>query len=142
MLTSTPTGREKETRDKQACHGVMGLLRPGPQASEPRPALGRAAGGPCEHSLLGSVRLTWDVLGPADDDHELLVCQVTESGQGLDVALRHAGGRPGIELVWLSHQQVGDDLGHCGDQRREVNGWNEERGWGGGRDGSGRQVRY
>lgn len=61
----------------------------------------------------GPTGLTWDVLGPANDDHELPVCQVTKSGQGLDVAFRHARGRHGIELVRLGHQQVGDNLGHC-----------------------------
>ena len=71
--------------------------------------------------------LTWDVLGPANDDHELPVCQVTESGQSLDVALRHAGGRHGIQFVWLSHQQVGDDFSHCKDQRENVNAWGKRK---------------
>lgn len=86
------------------------------------------AEGPWPHALLGPTRLTWDVLGPADDDHELSVRQVTESGQGLDVALRHARGRHGVELVRLGHQQIGDDLGHCKDQRRKVNAWETRKG--------------
>lgn len=49
-------------------------------------------------------RLTWDVFGPADDDHQLPICQVTESGQGLDISLRHTRGRHSIQLVGFSHQ--------------------------------------
>lgn len=49
---------------------------------------------------------TWDVLGPADDDHQLTVSQVAQRGQSLDVALRHGGVRHGIDLLWLRHQQV------------------------------------
>ena len=49
---------------------------------------------------------TWDVFGPADDDHQLAVSQVAQRGQSLDVALRHGGVRHGIDLLWLRHQQV------------------------------------
>ena len=96
--------------------------------------MGTAAGSPWLRFLPGPVQLTWDVLGPADDDHELSVCQVTESGQGLDVTLRHAGGRHGVQLVRFSHQQVGDNLGHCKDQIGKVKAWKEggagaEAGW-------------
>lgn len=84
----------------------MASRSPGSQASGPWP-WGRWL------SVPGPTGLTWDVLGPADDDHELPVGQVTESGQGLDVALGHARGRHGIQLVGLRHQQVGDNLGHC-----------------------------
>lgn len=83
---------------------------------------------PWLHALLVPTRLTWDVLGPADDDHELSVRQVTESGQGLDVTLRHARGRHGVELVGLGHQQIGDNLGHCNDQRWKVNAWEKGKG--------------
>lgn len=72
--------------------------------------------------------LTWDVLGPTNDDHELPVGQVTESGQSLDVALWHARGRHGVEFVRLSYQQVGDNFSHCNDQRESVNAGGKEKG--------------
>ena len=53
---------------------------------------------------------TWDMLGPANDDHQLPVSQVTQRGQGLDVTLRHGGVRHGVDLLWLSHQKVGHYL--------------------------------
>lgn len=61
---------------------------------------------------------TWDVLCPANDHHQFPVCQVTEGCQGFDVTLRHGWIRHGINLLWFSHQQVGDDLSHCTFQRR------------------------
>ena len=72
--------------------------------------------------------LTWDVLGPANNDHELPVCQITESGQSLDVALWHARGWHGVEFVRLSHQQVGDDFSHCNNKRENVNAWEKRKG--------------
>ena len=54
------------------------------------------------------------MLGPADDDHQLAVRQVTQRGESLDVALGHGGVRHGVDLLRLRHQQVGHDLGHCG----------------------------
>lgn len=56
---------------------------------------------------------TWDVFGPANDDHQLTVSEVAQCGQGLDVALRHGGVRHGIDLLWLSHQQVRHYLCDC-----------------------------
>lgn len=53
-----------------------------------------------------SLLCTWDVLGPADDDHQLAVSQVAQCGQSLDVALWHGGVRHGVDLLWLCHQQV------------------------------------
>lgn len=49
---------------------------------------------------------TWDVLGPADIDHQLPVCQVTQRGQSLDVAVGDSRVWHGIDLLRLSHQQV------------------------------------
>ena len=54
------------------------------------------------------------MLGPADDDHQLSVCQVTQRGEGLDVALGHGGVGHGVDLLWLGHQQVGHDFGDWG----------------------------
>lgn len=105
----------------------------------PSTAMGRVAESRWRHALLGPTGLTWDVLGPANDDHELPVCEVTESGQGLDVTLRHARGRHGVQLVRLRHQQVRDNLGHCNDQRGKISAWERQKGRGAW-DGSGRRV--
>ena len=53
---------------------------------------------------------TWDVLGPADVDHQLAVGQVAQRGEGLDVAVRDRGIRHGVDLLGLRHQQVRHDL--------------------------------
>lgn len=63
---------------------------------------------------------TWDVFGPADDDHQLAVSQVAQRGQSLDVTLRHGGVRHGIDLLWLHHQQMGNDLRHWKEGRTDV----------------------
>lgn len=51
------------------------------------------------------LKATWDVLGPADVDHQLPVSQVTQRGQSLDVTLRHGGVRHGKNALRLGHQQ-------------------------------------
>lgn len=56
---------------------------------------------------------TWDVLGPPDVDHQLSVRQVTQRSQGLDVAVWYCWVRHGINLLWLSHQQVRDNFVIC-----------------------------
>lgn len=49
---------------------------------------------------------TWDVLGPADIDHQLSVRQVTQRGQSLDVTVGHGRVRHGVDLLRLGDQQV------------------------------------
>lgn len=63
-------------------------------------------------SALWPASLTWDVFGPADDDHQLAVGQVTQCGQCFDVALGHGGVRHGVDLLRLRYQQMGHDLRH------------------------------
>lgn len=58
----------------------------------------------CERMHFGAP--TWDVLGPADIDHQFPVCQVTQRGQSLDVAVRNSRVRHGIDLLRLGNQQV------------------------------------
>lgn len=57
------------------------------------------------------------MFGPADDDHQLAVGQVAQRGQGLDVSVGHGGVRHGIDLLWLHHQQMGNDLCHWESER-------------------------
>lgn len=52
------------------------------------------------------------MLGPADDDDQLAIGEITECGQCLDVTLRHGGIWHGIDLLWLCYQEVGHDLCH------------------------------
>lgn len=52
------------------------------------------------------------MLGPADDDDQLAVGEITQRGQCLDVTLGHGGIWHGIDLLWLCYQQVGHDLCH------------------------------
>ena len=56
---------------------------------------------------------TWDVFGPSNVDHQLAVSQVTERGEGFDVAVGYSGIRHGIDLLWFSHKQVGHNLVIC-----------------------------
>ena len=128
LLTSNLTKRERIPEKNRLAKIPHGSWVPGSHASEPEPwgeeLLVSAYTLPQSRVSVG---LTWDVLGPANDDHELPVCQVTESGQSLDVALWHAGRRHGIQFVRLSHQQVGDDFSHCKDQGENVNAWGKRK---------------
>ena len=56
---------------------------------------------------------TWDVLGPAYVDHQLPVGEVTQRGEGFDVAVGYRGVGHGVDLLRLGHQQVGHDLVIC-----------------------------
>lgn len=56
---------------------------------------------------------TWDMLCPADVDHQLSVRQVTQRSQGLDVAVWYCWVGHGVNLLWLGHQQVRDDFVIC-----------------------------
>lgn len=67
---------------------------------------------------------TWDVFGPTDDDHKLAIGQVAQRGQGLDVAVGHAGVGHGVDFLGLHQQQMRHDLGHCGQRGR-----GEEKKW-------------
>lgn len=53
------------------------------------------------------------MLGPANVDHQFPVGQVTERGQGFDVAVGHGGVRHGVDLLRLRHQQVRHNLVIC-----------------------------
>ena len=44
-----------------------------------------------------------------------------------DAAVLTSGHLGGIQFVWLSHQQVGDDFSHCKDQRENVNAWGKRK---------------
>ena len=57
---------------------------------------------------------------PADDDNEFAVGQVAQRGQGLDVSVGHGGVRHGIDLLWLHHQQMGNDLRHWKEERTDA----------------------
>lgn len=56
---------------------------------------------------------TWDMFSPADVHHQLSVRQVTQRSQGLDVAVWYCWVWHGINLLWLSNQQVRDDFVIC-----------------------------
>lgn len=56
---------------------------------------------------------TWDMFSPADVHHQLSVRQVTQRSQGLDVAVWYCRVWHGINLLWLSDQQVRDDFVIC-----------------------------
>lgn len=53
------------------------------------------------------------MLGPANVDDQFPVGQVTERGQGFDVAVGHGGVRHGVDLLRLRHQQVRHNLVIC-----------------------------
>lgn len=52
------------------------------------------------------------MFSPANDDHQLAVSQVAQSGQSLDVSVGHCGVRHGVDLLRLHHQQMRHDLRH------------------------------
>lgn len=56
---------------------------------------------------------TWNMLSPSNDHHQFSVCQVTKSGKCFDVAVWNSGVRHRIDLLWFSHQQMGDNLVIC-----------------------------
>lgn len=56
---------------------------------------------------------TWNMLSPSDDHHQFSVCQVTKSGKCFDVTVWNSGVRHSIDLLWFSHQQMGDNLVIC-----------------------------
>lgn len=56
---------------------------------------------------------TWDMFSPANVHHQLSVRQVTQRSQGLDVAVWYRRVWHGINLLWLSDQQVRDDFVIC-----------------------------
>lgn len=53
------------------------------------------------------------MFSPADVHHQLSVRQVTQRSQGLDVAVWYRRVWHGINLLWLSDQQVRDDFVIC-----------------------------
>lgn len=56
---------------------------------------------------------TWNMLSPSNDHHQFSVCQVTKSGKCFDVTVWNSGVRHRIDLLWFSHQQMGDNLVIC-----------------------------
>lgn len=56
---------------------------------------------------------TWNMLSPSNDHHQFSVCQVTKSGKCFDVTVWNSGVRHSIDLLWFSHQQMGDNLVIC-----------------------------
>lgn len=56
---------------------------------------------------------TWNMLSPSNDDHQFSVRQVTKSGKCFDVTVWNSGVRHSIDLLWFSHQQMGDNLVIC-----------------------------
>lgn len=50
--------------------------------------------------------LTWYVLGPADDDHNLPVSQITQSARCLRRTVRKCGIRHSVQFFGFSHKQV------------------------------------
>lgn len=55
---------------------------------------------------------------PTNDDHQLAVSQIAQRGQSLDVPVGHGGVGHGVDLLRLHDQQVGNDLCHWKQERR------------------------
>lgn len=65
-----------------------------------------------QSNLIKAYSLTRDVFGPADDDHQLAICQVTKGGERALGRVRLQRIRHGEQLLRLCHQEVGhDDVG-------------------------------
>lgn len=65
------------------------------------------------HLLEINTACTWNMLSPSDDHHQFSVCQVTKSSKRFDVTVWDSGVRHSIDLLWFSHQQMGDNLVIC-----------------------------
>lgn len=65
----------------------------------------------CGAILINAYSLTGNVLGPADDDHQLAICQVTKGGERALGRVRLQRVRHGEQLLRLRHQEVGHDDG-------------------------------
>lgn len=64
------------------------------------------------HPPLFPAPLTGDVFGPADDDDQFAVGEVTEGGECALSRIRLQGVRHGKQFLWLCHQEVGhNDVG-------------------------------